>query len=768
MSTLHTSLLIVVFALFAAACSSSASTGPSASGDSDPDSGEVTLSNDEIILTGNLVPFSDCSALLEHIKSEARDRVGPYGLDYYGYGMWGPIGRFDVMEDDAMEAESASFDGDGAAAPQAATDSAGGDDSGSFTNTNTQEADVDEPDLIKTDGQRILVMTENRLTYVDVATGEATDTLTLTEGWGHELFFAGDRALLFTNGGTWGEPLAAAGSVDAEEGFVDDVMPVEPGYGYYKPSATIFEIDLSDPSDLQIAGTLRIEGQYLSARSVGDTVRLALSTSPSELPWVFPSNPAGEDRAEEANRELIDEMTIEDWVPHYELSTANGTESGALLDCDRLHRPASFSGFDVLSVLSFDLDGGLKAGEGVGVLASGQTVYSSTDRFYVATTEWLNEEVVADDGLLTEWTDSYETNLHAFSIGVDEPANYVASGSVPGSLLNQFSLDEHDGYLRVITTEGSPWNTNDLSETQLIVLQENGDELTQVGQVGGIGKGETLYSARLLDDVGFAVTFRQIDPFYVLDLSDPTNPQITGELKIPGFSTYLHPIGEDRVLGIGQDATDEGRVTGFKVSLFDVSNRQDPQEVATFTVDDANSPVEYDHRAFQMIGNTAIIPLQSWSSDVNGAILLEIGDQSITEVGQITHVPSTQTPTSDCDEINADQFSEDSEMFWAAQEGRVQLCGENDEGGYGDYYCDPIPIAQIDDWFGPDAANQFVEAISPDATDRIEMCWPNGGNWEYQINRSLVIDGDLWTMSQAQLQVNDLDTLETGQIIGLR
>ena len=114
-----------------------------------------------------------------------------------------------------------------------------------------------------------------------------------------------------------------------------------------------------------------------------------------------------------------------------------------------------------------------------------------------------------------------------------------------GTLLNQFSLDEHEGYLRVVTTEGSPWDRRNLSESQLVVLEESDDILRRVGRVGGLGKGESVFSSRLMGDRGFIVTFRQVDPLYVVDLSDPAEPRVTGELKIPGFSSYLHPVGDD-------------------------------------------------------------------------------------------------------------------------------------------------------------------------------------------------------------------------------
>ena len=516
---------------------------------------------------------------------------------------------------------------------------------------------------------------------------------------------------------------------------------------------------------------MRIEGSYLSARRVGDTVRMALTSPPSQLPWVYPSNQAGEDRAERFNRELIDETVIEDWIPEYSLTVDGETTGGPLLACDRLHRPAEFSGFDVVSVLSFDLDGGLDNGSGAGVLASGQTIYSSTDRFYVATTQWAGEEIV--DGDIAVWSENYTTDIHAFSISPDEPATYVASGMVDGSLLNQFSMDEHDGYLRIITTEGSPWNDRDLSETGLTVLAEDGDVLVPVGQVGGLGKGESLYSARLLDDIGFAVTFRQIDPFYVLDLSDPTNPTVSGELKIPGFSTYLHPIDADYVLGIGQDATEEGRTLGLKVSLFKVSDPANPTEVATWTMRDTNSPAEWDHRAFQWLAdrNMAIVPTQSWAGD-SGAVLLRIDDETITEVGTISHEEPETAPTSDCEVVDTSGLGEDNELFWIGQEGgaRLQYCDADDNGGYGSWYCDVIPLDELRFWGDEDVMTAFVEDLAggePGPEDRIELCWHDGGDWRRQIQRSLVIGDTLWTLSIAQLQANALDDLSTTTTIPL-
>ncbi len=718
------------------------------------------------LVAGRLEAFDSCDALLAHIKDEASDRVGPYGLDTSG---WPPFWRFadDTVEMTTAAAESAAFDNVGgrvsessAVAPGVAT--AEGAD-GDFTGTNTQEADVDEPDIVKTDGSRILTISENILTYTDVTGGEPviTDNLRFEEGWAHELFFAGNRAFVITNGGLWGYPMPIEG-----DGVASDSVAVDSRIGIPEmapPAAILYEIDLSDPSNLQVASTLRLEGSYLSARSVGNTVRMAVTTAPTSLPWVYPANQSGEERAEESNRQLIEETTIDDWIPEYTLDSGGESESGRMVECPNLYRPAEFAGFDVVSVLSFDLAEGLTPGAGTGVLAGGQTVYSSLDRFYVATTKWVGEEVTDETGMV-QFNEDYTTQIHAFD-NTGAAAAYLASGEVEGSLLNQFSMDEHDGYLRVITTDGSPWSDTEKSESFLTVFEEQEELLVEVGKVGGLGKGESLYSARLLDDVGFAVTFRQIDPFYVLDLSDPTNPTVTGELKIPGFSTYLHPVGDDRVLGIGQDATEDGGVTGLKVSLFSVADRANPLEVATWVVPNANSAAEYDHRAFQYLPEQgiAILPAATWDGSLNGAVLLEVGTDSITEIGQVTHVIDTGTPTSDCTQLTPDDFEpESSELYYLTGEsgGRVQVCEPGDTGGFGSYYCDPIPLAQIDDYWGvpTDDVSELESRFAPDST--LEICWPDDSGWRQQINRSIVIGDILYTTSIGHLQANNLETLE--------
>ncbi len=780
--------ILVTIALVTSACSDVA---PNASPNrTDPTTSDTTAnrlgSNPLATDAGNtgsgrflraLTPFADCSAFLDHVKAVAGDRVGPYGLDG---------GRVDYLQDDMIMEEMAA-DGDSAAVradqpagtPASALPAASGDDldssDGSFSGTNVQELGIDEPDIIKTDGDRILVVSQNQLSYVDISGSEPvlTDQITLEEGWGHELFFLGDRALLFTNGGNWGGPMPvepildmpATGQSDgsevqfAEQPVRDDFYEPE----YYGPAALVFEIDLSDPNNLSLSGSMRIEGQYLSARAIGDHVRLAVSSSPNQLPWLYPQNSNGEERATEANRQIIDESTLDDWIPSYRLNGREVSDGGPLLACGRMHHPTEFSGFEVVSVLDLDLSRGLDVSfdpnHAVGVLASGQTIYSSSDRFYVATTKWAGADLANDQARFRQWSEDYETDIHAFAIAPGEPTEYVASGTVRGSLLNQFSLDEYDGYLRVIGTDGSPWDDRNQSETRLVVLDEQGDRLVPVGEVGGIGKGESLFSARLMDDIGFAVTFRQTDPFYVLDLSEPTNPRIAGELKIPGVSTYLHPLGGGMVLGIGQDATDDGRQTGLKLSLFDASDPTDPREVSVWTMPNSYSPAESDHRAFQIFGSTAILPVKNWNNQFNGMILFEIGE-TIIEIGRVSHVDDDGS--SDCRLLSSSDVPEDSELWWMANEPliRFQLCGADNRGGWGNDGCEMIPVDDIRHWFGDESiGDEVIATLGAKPDDRFEICYPDD-YYQEQIQRSLVANGVLWTMSSSDLQANDLGSLD--------
>ena len=211
------------------------------------------------------------------------------------------------------------------------------------------------------------------------------------------------------------------------------------------------------------------------------------------------------------------------------------------------------------------------------------------------------------------------------------------------------------------TTTGGPWRFDEDAESMVTVLARNDATLEIVGQVGDMGRGERIFAVRYVGDVAYVVTFRQTDPFYTVDLSDPTAPTVRGELKITGFSGYLHPVGPDRVLGIGQEATDEGRTTGTKVTLFDVSDLDAPRDLATWTQGGGHSGVEWDHRAFLAWKDLAVLPFNDWQAEENGAVVLRVGHDSLDEVGHIDHAddPGTE-PVPPCPEVDPAELADEA------------------------------------------------------------------------------------------------------------
>ncbi len=575
-----------------------------------------------------LVEFDSCDAFIGHVKAEALERVGPYGLDggRYPEPLIVEEADFEIMEESAAAAATDSV----AAAPQAGVD---------YSTTNVQEIGVDEPDLVKTDGNRILVVAHGILHYIDVSSGspELVGTLDL---WSWESQEGKDESLgrfhsfrMFLGEGT---ALLMAG-----------------GYGPEGDLTQVVQVDLSDPEGLTVTGTLTVEGRYVSARLVGERVSLVLSSRPHErLPFVYPASRSAEARAEMANRMTIEDSTLEDWAPGYVLEGAGGTSRGLFIDCGSSYAPDEFSGFDFLSVLSFDLAGGIGTEAVSTVVSGGDTVYASSTNLYVATQRWADWAALDEDQATRE-AETVSTHIHQFDIGGAGGAEYLASGSVDGFLLNQFAMSEHDGHLRVASTNDPSWGWwsrgDQPSVSRVDVLARDDRQLRIVGSVGGLGQGERIFAVRFIGDIGYIVTFRQTDPLYTVDLSDPENPRVVGELKILGYSAYLHPIGDGLLLGIGQDADERGWTLGTQVSVFDVSDLSNPLRIHQFTVEDSYSDVEWDHRAFLYWApkDMAVMPVGWWKYDDQsdywdyfaGAFVLSVGAGGIRQLATVEHEP---------------------------------------------------------------------------------------------------------------------------------
>ena len=549
-----------------------------------------------------LVSFDACDDALDHLKREATERVGPWGL--------GGLTVAYAEGDMAME-DSAGADGR-AAAPAHST-------------TTVQEAGVDEPDIVKTDGRLVVTVVGPNLKVVDTTGAAPVEVGSLKLGDEYadaSVLLEGDRAVVFVRT----SPMIA---YDTRMSFAP--MPGE-------LTTQVLLVDLSDPASPTVEATLDVDGDYLDARLVDGVVRMVVSTSPAlEFPMTEADLNRSEDELTARNKTIVAESTIDDWLPSYRLTSGGTESSGRLVECDRLEHPEEFAGFTTLSVLTLDLAAGLTSGDAVGVLTDGDTVYASTDRLYVATSRWTSVEPAADLALLPDGNTT--TGIHAFVTEGNEPARYVASGEVEGRILGRYALSEHDDVLRVATTTDR-WDASpeaDQSESQLVTLTERDGELVELGRVGGLGKGEQIQAVRYFGPTAYVVTFRQTDPLYVLDLTDPAAPAVDGELKITGYSAYLHEVGAGRLVGVGQEATAEGMTVGAQVSLFDVADPAAPTKLDGHLVENAYSQAEWDPHAFLYWPETSQLVVPIDGEAVHGAVVLTVGADALTEQGVVTY-----------------------------------------------------------------------------------------------------------------------------------
>ena len=714
----------------------------------EPEPVVIDVGDGEIVLTARLVRFDGCDALLDQLRNWAAERVGP----------WGFGGRpYDDSDDMAVE-EMMAEEGVGTSALDA-LDSPQSSDSATgferqppvegldYSGTNVQEAGVDEADIVKTDGRRIFAMSAGHLVVVDAARREVLGSVLLPIGESAELFLNGDSLLALQQAG---------------------------GRGGSPPYTAVHRIDVRDGVP-EIVETIRVEGSYVSARSVGGTARVILRSQPQQdFPFVFPAGPDSESIAEEANRAAMLASTLEDWLPAYSHTSPDGTTTEGLLPpCEQMHTPTVFSGFGITTVLSVPVAGAIEPIAATSVLAPGETVYASPKSMYVSTTTWIDPS--SDEASGIDWNQlraEFRTNIHRFDISDPTEAVYTASGGVRGEIHNQFALSEHAGHLRVVTTS-SDWST--ASESWVRVLAESGGRLTEVGSVGHIGRGERVQSVRFAGDVGYVVTFRQIDPFYTIDLSDPAEPAVVGELKIPGFSSYLHPIGDGLVLGVGSDADENGRVTGAKVSLFDVSDLADPREVSVWTAPSGWNEVGWDHRAFLWWGpeQLAVIPVTvdyEWS----GAVVLHIADDAISEAGRIVHLGSGAGRTS-CRRLSEADVISTGDVTQADLGARVAEVIVQTPQSVAIVACEPgeEPIAGFQCEVGEFTAAEeesLHQRIDYTAGEKLWACLPPAASEvpARQISRSIVIGDDLWTLSHPYNRYRDGSTDGLLQVNGLK
>ncbi len=571
--------------------------------------------------------FSDCADLRSYVAEAWLETLVQ---SRYGYG-------YD------LGAEDGAGSGDGG----------NGDSPSDWSDTNVQEQGVDEPDMVKTDGDFIYIAQRGELTIVDswpVDDLAKLSSLDLGDVEPFSMFLKDDRVVLFSY--SWDE-----------RDFAD-----RDGYGY---ATRVHVVDVTDRSNPEVVREMAFEGYFTNARMIDSDVYMVLNTwayMPNdlwELAWSEdlglpevdwdapePVQEAARARARQILRPHV--LDIVGDIPEDEL-TMRFMDDGAgaapspepLMGCRAVYHPAEVSTPNLLSVVHFDVAEGDSGGAptGTAAMANGWTVYASEDNLYVSQTSWW---------WWWGWGDlDLETRIHRFRLDGSDTV-YEASGAVDGWLLNQFSMSEYDGYLRAATTDVNWWwgGEDDADEEEpannVYVLDAEG--MGTVGHVGGIAPGEQIQSARFMGRKGYLVTFERIDPLFTLDLSEPTDPRVVGELKIPGFSTYLHPYGDDHLLAVGWAGTDAGDITGFAVNLFDVSDFANPQLADSLELDSDDwswSASLWDHHAFTLHRGVLSLPVYTYDWDdrtgeydgFSGMWVIDATDTDagLSELGRVDH-----------------------------------------------------------------------------------------------------------------------------------
>ncbi len=536
---------------------------------------------------------------------------------------WGPVGanqisRFTSYEELKGFVRESTKDGalprmafDSSLLGGAAENAAPAPPGSGYSTTNIQVAGVDEADIVKTDGVYIYVVSQNRVIIVKAYPPEQAQVLSEIEleGMATGIFIKGDRLVVFEGG----MPYHSLPGVRE-----DYMMP------YMSPRTSINVYDISDREDPRLQRELSADGDYVSSRMIGDYV------------YVVISKPVYEQEGE-LNLPRI-------------YSGGNETEIPAtdIYYCD-VHD--YYYMYTTIMAINTQNDDQEPTRETI-LLGASSNLYVSLNNIYLTFPVWGR-----DVG------DLAKTSIHRIHIEGDE-IEYVASGEVPGMVLNQFSMDEYDDYFRVATTTRGRTSRNNVYILSMA--------LNITGSLEGLAPGETIYSARFMGEKGYLVTFKQVDPLFVIDLSDPRHPKELGYLKVTGYSDYLHPYDEDHLIGIGKETTDAGEFAwyqGVKISLFDVSDVNKPEEIDKEIIGHrgTDSPVLWDHKAFlfDKSRNLMVIPVSvaeideaeypegvpswAWGTTVwQGAYVFNVtAEAGFGLEGRISHVDELPDPEED-------------------------------------------------------------------------------------------------------------------------
>ena len=507
------------------------------------------------------------------------------------------------------------------AAPEAMTGDAGfANDAPGHSETNEQVEGVSEGDIVKTDGSYIYAMSPNsdtlRIIRADGADLQVVSTVATGGMWNAEFYLAGsDRLVVVGNESINLHPMPVPGPFIDSPGYRSTQARYET-YSRSFTAAVIFDItDRSAPEELR---RVSMDGWNVSTRIIGSTLYLVTNKNIWHVPY-----------------DGADSLSILPFCRDTDIGENYGP-----IAYDNIFIVPGTDDTSYLLIGAIDIYGE-EPFEPSAYFGAGSSFYMSRNAMYVTKTRWEQQSAGSPSGRSAAdvvWASSaYKTDILRFAVdGTD--VSYTGMGTADGSPINQYSMDEHKGYFRIATTD---WGTG----TYVTVMSAS--DMRTVGRTKPLAPDEQMYSARFMGDMGYVVTFHIVDPLFTIDLSDPYNPTVLGELKIPGFSQYLHPVGDGLLMGIGRDtqeiytrdADGTERVinfidVGLKVSLFDVSDPFDPREIDVLSLGEGWTEVSYNPRALMTDSRQGLygFTMESWGSNSwskrsyysNDAVLLQV------------------------------------------------------------------------------------------------------------------------------------------------
>jgi uncharacterized secreted protein with C-terminal beta-propeller domain len=473
-----------------------------------------------------------------------------------------------------------------------------------YSQTNVQVNGVDEADWAKTDGRFIYQLSGSRVLITDIADPAKPKLAAKLEyaqkdGFYPQELYVDDKRLVVigqhqvslpydapADGGDQPVSSEAVGSTAASsEGSAEIAASSDAKRGMPIASRTTVKTliyELNAAGQPKLIRETEQEGSYISSRKMGSSLYIVTNK--------YNNSYAIYEKGDNANTDLA-----RSFEPVYSDSAAS--KEMMFLPLDKIRYFPESPDTSMLLVGALDLDAPEQPLQVSGYLGSGQTIYASEKHLYVA----IAKNVATGD------TYRQETQIHKFRLDQGRVV-YIGAGSVPGTILNQFSMDEHNGFFRIAVTKGDMWASGEAGSTNnLYVLDE---KLSTIGKLEGLAPGERIYSVRFMGGRAYMVTFRNVDPLFVIDLHNPAKPAVLGQLKIPGYSDYLHPYDETHIIGFGKEtielpskgmSADETMAfyQGMKIALFDVSDVTHPKEKFKEVIGDrgTHSELLYDHKA---------------------------------------------------------------------------------------------------------------------------------------------------------------------------